>query len=50
MKPNDRTGRNFHGNAVLVAGIAGQFEFRLLRPLDIVVLGNGLFVATGNHV
>ena len=50
VKPDDRTGRNFHGNAVLVAGIAGQFEFFLLRPHNVVVCGNGLFVTAGNHV
>ena len=50
VKPDNRTGRNFRGNAVLVAGIAGQFEFCLLRPLNIVVFGNGLFVTAGNHV
>ena len=30
VEPDDRTGRDFHGNAVLIAGIARQFEFVLL--------------------
>ena len=46
VKPDDRTRWNFDGNPILIASIAGQFEFILLRSLDVVVFRRG---SCGRH-
>ena len=50
VEPDDRAGWCFYGDAIFVAGVAGQFEFLLLRAFEVVVHGNILLMAAGNQI